>query len=198
MAENQIYRLTDRQTLHGQECLNVYHYKAGAGDSSSLDLIAAFINDVFPAIDDIQNIDLAHVRLDCVNLDTGLDYLEYVHGTPWMGVVTGEAMPSFVAWGFRLTRADRQSRHGYKRIPGVSEGDINDGVATAPAAANLIGFAAVLAGTIQASGGNCEYTPVILKTTGTPADPVYTDYPIAGVQYVRVTSQVTRRVGRGS
>lgn len=198
MGLGTLYKLIDRQMLLGQQCLNVYYYESqGDGDIVG-DLRAAFIEDVLPQLRALQTQQVTHVRIDTLNVTTGLDYEEYTHPSPLNGNQSGETSPSFVAWGFRYNRASRDSRHGYKRIPGVGEGAIADGVPVAGIATPIANLAASLQIAIGDSTGGPTYLPRIVRRTGVAPLETYTAFPVQSVGFVRVTSQVSRRVGRGS
>lgn len=198
MASQDLYRLIDRQTLQSQQVLNVYYYKQISAAGSSELLIAAFIEDVLPAIRAIQVDDLTHVRIDCENLTGVVDYVEETLTSNNTGADNTEPMPTFVAWGFRLNRASRLSRHGYKRIAGPGEANVTSGVPAAGFLGTLNAAAAAIGADIGELSGPSTYRPYIVRATGTAPSVTYTSFEIGSVQLVGISSQVSRKLGRGS
>lgn len=134
MAEGgDIIRITDRQTLLGQQVLNVYFYQLnpdGIFLPGYLDTIAPhFVEAVVDPILPLQAASLQHTEIYLENLTNGVDILTYNTGFPLVGTNAGvQVMPPFVAYGFQLIREERTTRNGYKRVAGVPEDMVVDGV----------------------------------------------------------------------
>jgi hypothetical protein len=121
LVVNDILQVDARVTHLGREAHNVFHYKlismdAGLGYAD----IANHFADWYSLA--VAPITIASAVLDLVtitNLTNGLDIHEQTVSEA--GLITGDNAPSFVAWGFRLIRGSRLTRHGSKRFVGVSE-----------------------------------------------------------------------------
>lgn len=188
--------------LLNQECLNVYHYRqtsATAVENSSEDLIDAYREIVRDALLAVQSTQYTVERYEAFNVSVvGPDFYALSELTPVAGLRTGEVMSSFQSWGFRYNRATRLSRNGWKRLAGVSEGDSQNGVAI-PGIISALGLAAAaMAQNISGTLYNVSFEPVIYRAieTGTGQPPGA--FPINGVNYIRITTQNTRKIGRGS
>lgn len=130
-----ILRFTDKQTLLGEEMLNVYFYQVNdttglAGDY--LSVLSAWLRDnVIAKVKVVQSPNLEHIEVFAENLTNGVDIVNFVDGFPIAG--TGTALgnnPPFVTYNFELLREERTTRNGRKAIAGTLEGDVTDGVYT--------------------------------------------------------------------
>lgn len=186
--------------------LNVFYYRMTLVEANSdlAGLATAFDTDVLVPVKAIQSANGAWNLLTLRNLTNGID----IHEMPLAvyGTVAGEGMPAFVSWGFRLLRTNASTRHGAKRIPGVCEGSVagNDPIAGINAA--LATAAAAMKDPITWPGDDTnavEAEPVIVgrypegHAQAGQLD-LTTINPVANAQFVRVTSQVSRRYGRGT
>ncbi len=132
-----------------------------------------------------------------------------------LGLRTGEAMPMFAAWGMEVQRQRRDIRNGYKRFGPIAETDQNGGVATAGALTNLnlLRNAMNLPLELTYQEGGSTASMVIVKRVKYIPDPERpTRYayriPIGGDPlvyytanqwvYDRLTTQNTRKIGRGA
>lgn len=114
------------------------------------------------------------------------------------GVTQGEPVPAFNAVGVRLTVGTRVTRPGQKRLPGLIEDDLY-GQAVG---GTYMGLAATWANVISEDmvlgvpAALVTLRPSIVRKDGTGA--VTADQPVTGyVINPNVTSQVSRKVGRG-
>jgi hypothetical protein len=112
----------------------------------------------------------------------------------------GNFLPSFAAAGVRLNVATRVTRPGSKRLPGVMEGDNDNGtldagfVALADNTAEVYSVGRIL-GAPVATG---VLHPIICRLGGSPAVPVASQ-DVTGHQVNQyITSQVSRKIGHGS
>lgn len=195
MAVGNRYRITDAQVYLSQGCLNVYHYKQIAGTAGSAsDLLTPFIEFIIPDILALQMAQLTHVAFTCVNLDDLDDYAIVTPAPALAGTLSaGDPEPSYIALEFQFIRSTRASRHGWKRIAGVSENGVsgNDITGTYPTAVNTA--ATAMFSNVIGAGGT--YTPVIVRRNIVPALSV--DFPVADVVFKRLSTQNTRKAGRG-
>lgn len=199
MAIGNRYELLDGQEYLGQDCLNVYYYRQIAGPAGNAgDLRQSWGAAVLPAVIAIQVDDVAHVAIATKNLDVPTDFeiLPLVPGTT--GTLVGDPMPPFVAWAFRLLRQQTNIRHGAKRYAGVSESSQSLGVATAEVMAALNNLADALGSDLLGDTG-AIYEPRIMRRLLDAEGHLigYEDFPFGLAQYVRISTQNTRKFGRG-
>lgn len=206
IAANDILQITDVQLYLSQEVLNVYFYRVESFESlvDYQDIADQFEVLVLGDVRAMQNDGLEHDRLIIRNLTNGVDLFEEPVGT--LGTVVQEATPSFTSAGFRLVRTTTVTRHGAKRIAGLPEtyvsgnSIVGGGVAAVAAVADAIGALLEQSGTVD---HDFVLTPVIvgrteIGTTGNYELDLTKINVVASAQYIRLTTQATRRAGRGS
>lgn len=131
------------------------------------------------------------------NRSMALEFWEGEFTTPIEGAVSGQTMPPFCAWGFKYQRTTKATRNGAKRIMPVSEDDVLNGVPIETAVIRCNQLAEALADTIAITWEGVfglTIEPIIVrKDTG------FGDIrnPISGVTFERLTTQNTRKLGRG-
>jgi len=205
MPSGDLYQLTDVQTYLGQQVLNVYYYKQIAEPSvgvSNIALVRAWEDFVMATIGPVQNEGLDHVGVRVINLDNPDDFL--LSPNSFAGTVSGDGMPPYVTFAFRLNRASRAVRNGQKRIGGISESSVGDGLVNPGLATNIaaieVALGAIITDTI--SGASFQPRIVHLATEAGPGgDPPATpraDYTISSVEFTSVSTQNTRKFGRGA
>lgn len=195
MAPGDIYQILDKQTLLGQEVLNVYYYKSDGGSGlQAEDLGDAFIDQMLPDIVAMQSNELVHTEIQ-VNCVTNLDDF-HIHPlvTGNIGEFTQSVNDPFGAYGFELIRSTRATRNGSKRIGGVPDTVVTDGVISSGAITLADTLATTMGGNLIAGGA--DFTPQIRHKKRT--DTEFTYFDAAGAIYKRYTTQNTRKFGRGS
>lgn len=196
MASGDLYQLIDHQDFGGQKMLNVYWFYQTLGAGGAQDLATDWVAHLSTELRAIQSSLLTHESVSVINLDDDSDFYELAWVANNLGSVGGDVLPLFTAWGFRYNRSSRSTRHGYKRVPGVAEADTNAGQASAGVLARLAALETKLAADVV--GGNGTWSPRIVKITGSSPNLVYTPAGVASVQFYAVTSQNSRKTGRGS
>lgn len=211
MALNDIYRVTctQRYTIDGPFFLNVFYYQqnTAAGNDGADVLLANFSPTVRDLLRLIQNEVITWLQIVVENIVPSSDNASefYTPGTV-QGNRVGECLPPFATWAFRFNRSTSASRHGQKRIGGVTELDQVNGAAVpgiTPALTNAAaGMEAVLGGPLPA---NATYAPIIFRA-GAPAKTIpekiipakiQASFPVAGVSYTTISTQNTRKLGVG-
>lgn len=195
MAAGDRYKLTHNYIAMGQNMANVYVYEQNEGGGSAEELAAAWLTDVFPDIRQIQNEAAVTQDIEVINLDNDDDFHTLPCTVGCDGVQTGDVMPPYVSWAFRLNRASRASRHGQKRIGGVNETHVAAGVATAGFLPTLNATADAIEATLSDGFGN-EWELRIPRFG--PTGELVQVFPISSVDYVRVSTQNSRKFGHGS
>lgn len=205
MAIGDIYELIDIQILAGQQVLNVYHYKQLADPTIGTPIAAlegAFYTFIQSLAMPAQSTSLAHLGYRVTNLDNP-DEFDVLVSTE-TGQVAGDCLPPFCAWAFRLNRATRSVRNGQKRVGGVPEAFQVNGVETAAAEALLVPLGIAMGAIITEPVSGGSFQPRILhKATeagpgGVPPATPRADYAISSGQYTRLSTQNTRKFGRGA
>lgn len=205
LAIGDILQFTDVQSYLGQRMLNVYTYRVDSFESlvDYDDLAQQFELLIITPMLDLQVTTVEHETVLVRNLTSGVDIWEEPSGQT--GGVAGEAFPSFVAIGIRLNRSTALTRHGQKRVGGIPEAAVSgNGLAGAFVAAADV-LATAMADPIVKTGTQDEdfvLTPVIVGRYPI-GDPNAGQYDLSKVnevssaQVVSVTSQTTRKAGRG-
>jgi len=207
MAPNvgDIVQITDVQTYLGQTVLNVYFYELTAMESAVdyADIAEAFDNVVRQELLPAQVDGLVHTNILVKNLTNGVDIWDQVDAVAGANTA-GDDTPSFTALGFRLVRSTALTRHGSKRIAGVPENAISGNTETY-GGTTIADIEAALGAPIERSGTvdhDVTAIPVIVGRIpegdpGAGGLDLSKINPVASAQFIRVTTQTTRRAGRG-
>lgn len=212
MAINDLYRVTFIQSygLAGPEVRNVWYYEQILpGDPEGAnELLNLFNFYVVPLMEDVQNEAIRYHNLLVENIIPGFDYssLGYTPATQG-GSRTGNCLPPTDCWSFRFNRESTASRHGQKRIAGVSEADQSNGVAETGIVGALNALATGMQVNLVSAGPNTTaYEPRIFRA-GRPGYTIpekvvpaklQADFPVGTVQYVTIGTQNSRKFGHGS
>lgn len=186
----------------GESMLNRFWYQAGVSPDTIdvLALIPAFTAMVSNEWEAVVSDDWTAVTVECDEVTSSQNFYTG-NSNIGPGLITGDTLGPNVAYSFRLNRATKATRSGWKRIAGVAESSQIDGVA---ATAQMIlndAFAAVLDNPLTV-GIDAIY-PVIVRKTYTGDPPVLNDPTdwiyniISGVSAKEnLTTQNTRKYGR--
>lgn len=184
-----IYKVVQKMSLAGIECLvrRWYRQTSSLGDAATM--ASVFAGVVSAALETITSQDLQFVQVDVQNLRDPSDFATFA--TPGNGDVSGEYMPSFVAYGFEFPSPNRDIRAGTMRVPGVPEDAVIDGILNPLYQVVVDDVATYLAQVLVA--GLDEYTPVLytpgnVATIGQPES-----FDVTTAFYTRITSQNTRK-----
>lgn len=113
---------------NSKEYSNVFYLKAQAGfQGNPLDLKLAFQNTVEGALERVLHTSMASGTYSITKLDGSGAFSEGAL-TFSGGLCTGEHMPDFVGWAFRLVRPTNLIRSGRKCFGRISESDVVNGV----------------------------------------------------------------------
>lgn len=202
-----VYQIVDSGTMIGQKVLNVYFYKlvaTPAGFVGASDVAQAYVDQVLPDVCAIQTADVLHQSVKAANLFDETDAHEILVSEP--GVAGSDSQGTFEAYPFRLVGNNAAVRAGAKRYAGVEDAFVSDGVVTdVDILAVLNDLADKLAETLTFGIGVSLLDPVIVKRIllggnytlpTTPEDAILS--VVTDVLFdTLVTSQVSRKVGRG-
>lgn len=206
----EILRVIDKQTLFGQQVLNVYYYEVGTdlGGTTPLEIAEGWWDSIEEALRACQHEELNHVEVTVESLDGSHDF-----GTFTIPIGMGEGtrtgtdcMPPFASFGLKMIPQNRQVRPGSKRIAGVDEDVVdNGGVVSTGMIALLQTFADIISAPIPFVGFLDTIVPVVVgfphpaSPTGRPARLDRVAIPVTATSVsTYVTTQNTRKYGRGS
>lgn len=209
ITEGNLLEVAVKQTAFQQQILNTWTYQvtgtfsgisAGAVANAYWQAVKATYRGV---IADQYNPYFSAVSVRVLDDPLG-DYGEYSvptgerAGTRSAG--TGDLAPVFLATGVRLTVDTRVTKPGQKRFGGLMEGDLTNGVVSGSVVAAidaLMTVAAIGTLTLGSPALGMDLLPVVVRrnpTTGLPtASQAITGYLVN----IQVTSQNTRKIGRG-
>jgi hypothetical protein len=201
-----IIQFVDQQVYLSQQVLNVYHYEVVTKDPDVTyeDLAQQFELSLINPVTLLQSPSLIHTTLLVSNLTNGIDIWEEITGQAGQGD-SGDTAPSFTSYSFRLIRSTALTRHGSKRIGGVPEAYTSGNGLQSLAYERVNTVAAAMGAYIVREGtvSDFELRPVIVgryPQDGPNAGEMDLSKinPVASAQYIRLTTQTTRRAGRGS
>jgi hypothetical protein len=191
-----LVKIVDNATRGGQVASNVYWYRSpiDPADADLENLADQFEADVLVDLADLQSAGWVHstISVDCVNGP----YAPYERDSGvGAGAVSGSAMPVYSSFPVRLIRTFRETRNGYKRIPGVTEEMITgDGFESAVQTA-WEAFVPALAATLETTD-LAVWTPCIVRRSfqGVLLEPEeYLYNPVTEAIFLnRVTTQRSR------
>lgn len=205
MSVNNVIQLSVKSTFAGQRGLNVFHYQV-TDPQATYDptyVTTAFRVDVLAGLWANLNAGAVINAVEYRDLTNGVDLYEDA-GT-LAGSLAGEALPPFACYAFRLNRTSAITRHGQKRFWGCPETSQANGVVIPAQVTALNAWAAILAEPLlEDSQGQYNFgmVPVIVGRT-LNAQGVYAldlnklNY-VGSAQFVSLSTQNTRKIGRGT
>lgn len=191
-----VYEVRAEGTLSGIQCINTFHFKV-TGVGSDIGFLSGNLITAFAA----PTVSIAAKLIAVVSTQYNLskivafnyadpsDFTEYLTGGI-AGLVTGDRLSSFNAWGFRYARNAIGERYGYKRFAGVAESDVQGQVPTAGAITRLNALAAVLPG-IATSGGTSFTAFIAKRPLVIGVNPL--GQPSFSAAFIRITTQNSRK-----
>lgn len=197
MLSGDVLELTLFQRLFDEvEVRNVLHYSVSTvGALDEVGLVTAFSNHVLPIVTLIQTDALVHYKMGVVNLTDGVGFSDSDLVPDVPGGIAGSDAPPFQAYAFRKLRTDRSTRTGQLRVSGVPKAASDDGRLVSTFVSIVTACAGALSVSIDDNTGG-TYQPVIVgkNTDGT----VRAVNLVAGVEYASISTQNTRKYGRGN
>jgi hypothetical protein len=200
-----IVRIAIEQTYVAQQGLNVYFYQLVVDDSAmdALDIIRAFNLEMTTKLRVLLRSDVTIGRIRLDNISNGLDFGEVFLNQAGTNPGAGN-MPPFVAAQVKLVTATKETRAGYKRYWGLSEGDVAGesvgGSWTAGAGTSFVAEHAVTQNIVDDDASAMgTMTPVVVGRFPTGAYDLTRVQPITNATlFPLVTTQVSRRRGHGN
>jgi len=189
----------------GNRGLNVFQYEITTTAPFNIavngqEVADAIYEVILDVLDPLVTTNIAYDHVTMKNLS---DPIEVWDGTPTLtrnGTIASDPMPPFTAWGFKLTRTNASTRNGSKRFWGVAEADVAIGEPTAGVAARINAMSAFLGNPFTVTpdyptAPDIELQPVICRKDATGA--LITSQPVVSASFRAVTTQNTRKFGRG-
>lgn len=201
---NAVHEIAIRGTFQGSKIQNVFHFTNSivTPDVSATTACEAFWNDIKAAWRGWTptSPQLIWTEVVCTLRGAGGQYGSYaIPGAEQSGTRAfgSDFLPSFNAANITFNPSLRLVRPGSKRIAGVLEGDQVSGVLTGGAVALLSTLAVALVNGFTDAVTGASYTYIIWGQVNSNR-PVEVKMPINGYTVsVNVTSQVSRKLGRG-
>lgn len=199
LGADKLFQVTVKGTLLGQDWSNVFWFRdAAAGTSFALGTANDVDTNYMPQYAAFCNLSTFFTSIECINLQDDTDFAEITPSVT-QGTVAGDPEPSYLAVAVKLLRETREVRNGWKRIPGIVEGDLSGNTIAAATVTRLTGLANLFDNAL--SNGQ---DPVIVRKTYVGDPPVLNppslwitggigDYEIVGI-----TTQNSRKPGVGS
>lgn len=179
---------------------NVFAYEQTNGSGTAIELVNTFILNVLPKIADIQHFIMETRFVSAINLDDLSDFYQLADGT--VGTISaGDVLPPYASWTFRYVRATRAVKDGRKAVCGVPENFQSAGLPVGAITTALTACALSFGAPLPDAGTGSTWEPRIWRRPGTyngvvvPAPGQF--FPITGVVYSAVSTQSTRKFGRG-
>jgi len=199
MSAGDVYNIVAFGHMDLQLIINSYHYTkvTGSAPTDLSALLADFASVVIQPVRAIQTTAMLWESVLCQDVDpTGLA-ATLVFSPAEAGNVSDESLPPFAAWSFLMKRTSRMTFNGHKRFAAIPETWQSEGVI---ASGHTAAIAAVEAGleTIL-NAGTGTYKPCIYSTILNGvlrATPLVN--PVDVAQFKGISSQNTRKFGRGS
>lgn len=163
MALSDIYQVVFRQLWNQAEpMLNVMHYRRQDISGSAEGLRLAWMEDIYPVWRAAQSDIIWYQILQVANLGDPTDWSE-VTFTNARGAAAGEALPPHSTINFTLRPEDRRVRPGSKRLPGVPQDWVTNGIVDAAGGiTSYNNLRTALSNNLQVGAGTL-YTPIIVK-----------------------------------
>jgi len=218
MALGDLYQVRVGGEFAGQDWECVFYYEQRLTfvntDPTTAQIVAErFQVQVLPSLRSLMNAEVLIDRIQAKNLFNDADAFTQIVGETGDGGLGNSYLATFNAYGFELAGDTEATRRGAKRVPGVIEEVINDGVVTDVGfIANMQDFADAC--TLWLSVGTVIFTdtfaPVIVKRvrSGSPGAYLYrlpenvlekvTNTIIDVLIDLVITSQVSRKIGVGA
>lgn len=173
--------------------VNVFGYRSNlAVINEEFELWTAFDGYMRAGIVGVLHEDAQLFAIDVIELN-GTRFYSAPVGSPAVGLRTGDKLPRFVAWKFRLNRTVRHKHHGAKRLGPISESDITDGIANAGVGTALTTFGDRYGAALYV-GAIATWFPVILeRPLAGDATHTWHDHASVGAEFTGVTTQNTRK-----
>lgn len=191
MAAGDVFRCRFQYTFDGERMENRYHLLQATGVLGASEIASQLAIDWIPDLRAVQSTGVLYTQIVVINLDDPTDF--FTLGLGLAGLRIGDPCPSFVAWGFIFQTTNRLFRSGGCRIGGVSEADMDNGIANGPALGVLATLSAELAATLINAALTDSWNLVLHREPTDPPTLPELTVGISSTNYARVTTQSSRK-----
>lgn len=135
---------------------------------------------------------LSSIRLD--NRTNNLDFYPYTTFPATAGIFTGDPLPSFVCWSYRLNRGNKTTRNGYKRFGGVAETSVSGNTNNLPSATYEqieTALASAISGEVIDPTFYMNCVPIIVRRNTLGVVTAFQD--VVSAEFLGVSTQDTRK-----
>lgn len=211
MALSDLYQVTVKAnyTITGERVENVFFFRKAAGLGTATKLIDALVDTggIVELMTSLMHEDMLIEEIAALCLGDPEDF-EY-RGVTFPGGGTGDMLPLHDALNITLKLSTRAIRPGSKRIAGIPEDVVQNGVFTDATYIGSIGAFAGQMGEEQDDGTGVTFQQVVIKRVLVPADlpdhkafyrlPEGAETPVVGdVVYGLANNRVSHQVSRGN
>jgi len=193
-----LFKITEFQTYYTQQCINVFWYRGQTTNFVTAAVVsAAFQSLMSTARRAISNPNWSSdtIEVDQVNDLTNFgQFTSYGAGTYTTG--STQDAQRYVAVSIRLSRTTKETRSGWKRLVGLSEGMI-DVTGFAGAYLSLCNVYAALLDNVLVAGGE-NFDPVIIRQTTAGDPPVVQDPSLWVYNPILTTTTINRPTTQNS
>lgn len=209
-AGGDVIELVHEQAYLGQQINNVYYFEAAVVDASMIDLATWFETNVVPIVKSLQQAGCDHLNLRLRNLFNLAETYEEPLSGSGTGATPANDLPSFMALQIRLDHVTGAVRPGFKRISGIHEGQLTDGLVAASEITKLDSLGALLVN--PPSVANADWAHVVVGRVCETLNPVLGEvprclkyrlpqdqvelvvgYPVTAESYTQPTTQNSRK-----
>lgn len=190
-------------TFAGQIIINHFYYGvAPLGlpyGGAVVDVAIDFANIVLPKLVPLLSTGTVFNNIDIEEHVSGTGVASLALTTGNVGLVGGDPLPAFNAWGLRTVRTSAQVPRAHKRFGGLSELSVSSGAINPAAIPDMNALVAILNESFNAlNGGVTSVIPLAITRVDNTViphvpRPVPLFEPITFWEYQKVTSQVSRR-----
>lgn len=187
MPADDTYRITLYGRINNQTIINTFAYAQLTGTDNADNLFDLFEADVLPALYEIASASYVLDRVTVLNLEDATDFWQTNVGVN--GNVSGENMPTHDAWSFEWVTNRTDCKSGGKRIAGVIESVLNNGIPSATFLIKLAQFMGACESNLVSANGT--WRPCVVgKRRGTLG--LFNNF-ISGIRLVGCTTQNSRK-----
>lgn len=189
-----VYRITWKGTILGEAAYNVFYYGSSADAADLNALLVAQKEAIWNVLQPILSTKATLEEVVGEGVKGATKFSSIVPAE--IGSVTGDCLPPYAAYGFKLNRDGVGERNGYKRFAGVPESLQNDGHPTGTVTANAPTIEAALSADLTV--GDETWEPLIRRTRVHKVVQNPPTYWIMGpAVFTGITTQSSRKYGHG-
>lgn len=200
-AVNDVLRITYCGEILDQQVCNVMYYAVGVwtGNIDLTDALEFVADSWFATLIELQSDQFQWVSAVLDNVTDPVEFANYAPIAPVQGLRLGDALPPYNAISIRQNRTSNLTRNGYKRIGGLAESSQSNGVLDTTSPSPAVWLAAKDLMINAVGNADFQFFPAIVgrNALGQP-DLTRVNFPASTDIQLNVTTQNTRKIGRGS